>query len=112
MIKNREEAWKHLDEHNIDKIWIMFSAKYKKKSQKTEFNIESVMCKTKCGKNEVDWDNEIYSEVSYFSKPIYEKYEFLKHKIDGLLVWDNEKKKVIINGKIIKKIKENFREEV
>lgn len=111
-MKTKEEVWEHMDKLNLSKVFIMFSAKYKKKLQKVQFIIQSVMCLTKCDKNNVDWEDEIYKEESFLTKPIYEEYANLNGKADGMLVWNNEMRKVILTSKVTKKLLEQVKKEI
>ena len=106
------EIWNYLDSINVSKVFILFTAKYKKKTNTTELIIQSIMATTKCGKNNIDWEEDLYKEKSILTKPIYDEYQNFIGKADGMLVYDNEKKKAVFSGKIVKKIFENFRKEV
>ena len=112
MMKSKEEIWTHMENLNLSRIFIMFSAKYKKKFEKVEFIIQSIMPLTKCGKNNVDWNDEIFKEKSFLTQPIFDEYEKIHGKVDGMLVWNNETKKVILTSKITKKILELVKKEL
>ena len=109
---NENEIWNYLNSLNVCKIFILFTAKYKKKISATEIIIQSTMVTTKCGKNNIDFSEELYKEKTIFTKPIYEEYEKLIGKVDGMLTYDNDKKKIILSGKIVKKTFENFQKEI
>ena len=106
------EIWNYLDSLNVCKVFILFTAKYKKKSNSTEIIIQSIMATTKCGQNNIDWEEELYKEKSALTKPIYDEYSNFVGKVDGMLTYDNDKKKAILSGKVIKKILENFQKDI
>jgi hypothetical protein len=110
MIEN--EIWNHLDSYNVCKIFILFKAKFKNKTKKVEIVIENIMATTKCGNNNIDFQGEIHNDKSFLTKPIYNEYENLVGKVNCILTYDNENKKIILSGKIEKKIFQNFQKEI
>lgn len=112
MIKTREDIWMHLDELNWSKVFIMFSVKYKKKLKIIDIEIQSVMGITKCGKSNVDLEDEVRKEKHFLTEPIYQEYANCNCKVDGMLTWNNDSKKVFLSGKTTKKLIEQFKKEI
>jgi len=106
------EIWYYLDSLNACKIFILFTAKFKNKAKKVEIVIQSIMATTKCGGNNIDFQGEIHNEKSFLTKPIYNEYKNLVGKVDGMLTYDNDKKKIMLSGRIEKKIFQNFQKEI
>jgi len=100
------EVFEKLNELKVSKVYVSFSY------EKGEVNIISNIIIMKDGRYTIEWDNEIYNDKSYITKPIfdYEKYDW--DIVDGLLTWDVFNKKLIISGEKEKCIKEKFSKEI
>ena len=109
MDKNRNEMWARLDDLNVAKIFILFTAKNGGKRKQPEVVIQSIMVTTKCGNNNIDWDHDIYSFDSSYTKPIFESCQSLSGKLDGMLVYNNEQRKVTMSGTKTVKVREKVR---
>lgn len=100
----QNEIWNYLDSFNVSKVFIGFTVRRKKKTNNTEIIIQSIMATTKCGNNNIDWEEDLYKEKSILTKPIYDEYQNFIGKVDGMLIYDNEKKKAVFSDRIVKKI--------
>lgn len=100
----QNEIWDYLDSFNVNKVFIGFTVRCKKKTNNTEITIQNVMATTKCGNNNIDWEEDLYKEKSILTKPIYDEYQNFIGKVDGMLIYDNEKKKAVFSDRIVKKI--------
>ena len=110
LVKN-DDIWSFLESLNISKVFILYKGKCKEK-ELPSIKIDSVIVTTKCGKNEIKWDNELYNNKSFLTKPIYDLHIDFTGKIDGMLTYDNVKKKSTITGKHKYKITEKFNKEI
>ena len=111
MLKNEDELWQRLDEINVAKVFILFTVKKGKKDPNPIITIQSVMVTTNCGNNQIDWDNEIYSEKSFLTSPIQREFSEMDGKFDGMLVYNCGLKKVTISGTHTRKVREKFKRE-
>ena len=111
MFKNDQDLWQKLDELNVAKVFILFTVKKKRKDLEPVTTIQSVMVTTNCGNNQIDWNNEIYSEKSYLTNPIQRDFSNIEGKVDGMLVYDCKSRKVTLSGTHTKKIREKFKKE-
>lgn len=102
----RQEIFKRLESLNVSKVYITFFY------NNNEINIISNIIIMTDGRYSVDWGDEIYSNKSYITDPIfsYDKEDWLT--IDGLLIWDIINQKVIISGEKTKCSEEEFSEEI
>lgn len=100
-----KKVFENLKNLHVSKVYVMFS--YEK-----EIEIISNIVVMDDNSYSVDWNNEIYEEKSYITKPIfdYNKKDF--NYIDGLLTWDVAKEKIIISGERFKIKKEKFSQEI
>ena len=67
---------------------------------------------TKCGKSNVDLEDEVRKEKHFLTEPIYQEYANCNYKVDGMLTWNNDSKKVFLSGKTTKKLIEQFKKEI
>jgi len=100
------EVFEKLNELKVSKVYVSFSY------EKGEVNIISNIIIMKDGRYTIEWDNEIYNDKSYITKPIFDYEKGNWEIIDGLLTWDVINKKLIISGKKQKCIEEKFSEEI
>lgn len=101
-----DDIWSYFDNLNISKIFVMYHAKCK--NNKPEIVIDSIIAITKCGNNQISWNNDIYQFESWITKPIFDEHKEFSGKIDGMLTYDNFKKKIILKGNRKYKIQEKF----
>jgi hypothetical protein len=112
MIKNLEEVWNLFELVNLSKVYISYSAKRKNPGQLI-VNIENIIATCKNNDDsKLAWDNEIFKNKSFLTLPIYKEHAELNGKADGLLIYDYNKKKIILSGKYKKKITENYKIEM
>lgn len=109
MLKNNQELWQKLDDLNIAKVFILFTVKKTKKNPELLTNIQSIMVTTNCGNNQIDWENDVYSDESYLTKPIQLEFSSLDGKVDGMLVYNCGTRTVELSGTLTKKIREKFK---
>ena len=102
----KKEVFEKLEDLKVSKVYVSFSY------EKSEINIISNIVIMKDGRYTIEWDNEIYSEKSYITKPIFDYEKSDWDIVDGLLVWDVFNKKLIISGEKEKCIKEKFSKEI
>lgn len=112
MLKNDQELWQKMDDLNVSKVFVLFTVKNKKKDSKNITTIQSVMVATNCGKNEIDWNNDICSEKSYLTRLIQMEFSNIDGKIDGMLVYNCKSRKAVISGTHTKKVREKFKKEL
>ena len=112
MIDNIEKVWELLDRLNVSKVFILYIYKKTKRMPEPQATIQSVIVTTKCGKNNVAWDSEICRDKSSILKIICEVHEGVEGKVDGMMTYNNNTKKVCVSGKIKQKVYLEFNREI
>lgn len=108
MYKTIKEIWDFLENLNVSKLYISYKAK-KKENENLEIKIENtiVTCK-EANDSKITWDSELFNDDSFLIFPIRKEHINLNGKADGLLIYDNMKRKIILKGKYKKKITEEY----
>lgn len=112
MIDNIEKVWELLDRLNVSKVFILYIYKKTKRMAEPKATIQSVIVTTRCGKNDVVWDGEICRDKSLILKIIGEVHEGVEGKVDGMMVYNNNTKKVFVSGKIKQKVYFEFNRQI
>lgn len=113
MLEIKKEIWQELDAANIAKAIILYIAKYKKKLNVVHISVEGTFAILKNNeKNYLNFEQLVYKEKSYFIEILNIEHSGLKDKINGMLVFDNIRKKVVISGLYKKKITEKFEKDI
>ena len=112
MIDNIEKVWELLDRLNVSKVFILYIYKKTKRMPEPQATIQSVMVTTKCGKNDVAWDGEIRGDKSSILKIICEVHKGVEGKVDGMMTYNNNARKVCVSGKIKQKVYFEFNKEI
>jgi len=109
--KKPDDIWLYFDNLDVSKVFVMYHGKCKK-NQNPEIVIDSIIVTTKLEQNHISWDQDIYKFESWITKPIYDTHQNFQGKIDGMLTYDNFKKKVTITGKHKYKIEDKFTKDI
>lgn len=112
MIEDIEKVWELLDRLNVSKVFVLYVYKKTRKMAEPKATIQSVIVTTKCGKNDVAWDGEICRDKSSILKIIGEAHDGVEGKVDGMVVYNNNIKKVFVSGKIKQKLSFDFNKEI
>lgn len=111
MEQNLNEIWNYLDKIEVSKVYISYCFK-RKIDDKIEIKIENIIVVLKSPEKEISWDHEIFKDNSVLTWPIYNHHKDFIGKADGLLTYDNNRKKIYLSGKFRKKITEVFKVEM
>lgn len=109
MYKTIKEIWDYLENLNVSKLYISYKAK-KKFNSELNIKIENtiVTCK-QANDSKITWDSDLFKDDSFLIYPIRKEHISLNGKADGLLVYDNANRKIILKGKYQKKIIEDYK---
>lgn len=109
MYKTIKEIWDYLENLNVSKLYISYKAK-KKLNSELNIKIENtiVTCK-QANDSKITWDSDLFKDDSFLIYPIRKEHISLNGKADGLLIYDNVNRKIILKGKYQKKIIEDYK---
>lgn len=109
MYNTIKEIWDYLESLNVAKLYISYKAK-KKNNSELNIKIENtiVTCK-QANDSKITWDSDLFKDDSFLINPIRKEHVDLNGKADGLLVYDNINRKIILKGKYHKKIIEDYK---
>jgi hypothetical protein len=111
MLNNNQQIWDLLEKQDISKVYISYSTKRKKVEDQISIIIQDVTIVCKHANHSIFHD-EIFKEDSFLRMPIFNSHKEVIGKSDGLLTYDNIKKKIILKGKYNKKIIEEYKIEL
>lgn len=111
MVNNNQQIWDLLEQLDISKVYISYSTKRKKLEEQINIKIENITIICNHANHSVFHD-EIFKEDSFLRLPIFNSHKEIIGKADGLLTYDNIRKKVTLKGKYNKKTTEEYKIEL